>query len=84
MNILKIVYYIFGAFIGFVCGTIINIIFYWLDESGVKFAENLVKNYGAFGKFLLEMVNYLPLFGVALGIIIVQLFFGKELDSKRS
>lgn len=82
MNILKIVYFGFGAFIGFVCGTVISLIFYWLDQSGVKFADDLIKNYGAFGKFLLEMVNALPYFGVALGIIIVQLLFGKELDSK--
>jgi len=82
MNVLKIVYYGFGAFIGFICGTIINLIFYWLDQSGVKFASGLIQNFGAFGKFLLEMINALPYFGIALGIIIVQLLFGKKLDSQ--
>lgn len=80
---MKIIYYIFGAFIGFVCGSIINLIFYWLDQSGVKFAENLIQNYGAFGRFLLEMLNALPFFGLALGIIMVKLLFGNELDQRR-
>ena len=71
MNILKIVYYGFGAFIGFICGTAINLIFYWLDQSGVRFASDLIQNYEAFGRFLLEMINALPYFGIALGIIIV-------------
>ncbi len=82
MNILKIVYYVFGAFIGFICGTGINIIFYWLDQSGVRFASDLVQNYGVFGKFLLEMIYALPYFGAALGVVIVQLLFGKKLAGK--
>ena len=79
---MKYVYYGFGAFIGFVCGSVINLIFYWLDQSGVKFAAKLIENFGAFGKFLLEMLNALPLFGIALGIIMVKLIFGEELDRK--
>ena len=79
---MKIVYYAFGAFIGFVCGSIINLIFYWLDQSGVKFAGDLIKNYGDFGRFILELINALPLFGAALGVIIVQLLFGRQLENK--
>lgn len=82
MSIMKIVYYAFGAFIGFICGSVLNLIFFWLDQSGVKFAEDLIKNYGSFGKFILEMINALPFFGLALGIILVKLLFGKELDQR--
>ena len=82
MNIMKIVYYVFGAFIGFVCGSIINLIFYWLDQSGVKFAGDLIRNYGNVGHFILELIHALPFFGAALGIIIVQLLFGRELENK--
>ena len=31
---MKYVYYGFGGFIGFVCGTLINLIFYWVEQSG--------------------------------------------------
>ncbi|MZG29822.1 MAG: hypothetical protein F3741_03280 [Nitrospinae bacterium] len=77
---MKYAYYGFGAFIGFVCGTGINLIFYWLDQSGVKFAHYLITNFGFFGKYLLELINALPVIGAALGIILVKLLFERELS----
>ncbi|MFQ5451447.1 MAG: hypothetical protein ACE5E9_12525 [Nitrospinaceae bacterium] len=79
---MKIIYYGFGAFIGFICGSIINLIFFWLDRSGTHFAEHLVNQYDVWGRYLLQLINSLPYFGVAMGIIMVKLLFGKELDSK--
>ena len=76
---LKYAYYGFGGFIGFVCGMGINLIFYWLDQAGVKFAGYLIKNFGFLGKYLLELINALPIIGVALGIILVKLLFEREL-----
>tara|TARA_B100000686_G_C16577607_1_gene856354 strand:+ start:175 stop:417 length:243 start_codon:yes stop_codon:yes gene_type:complete len=76
---MKYVYYGFGGFIGFVCGMGINLIFYWLDQAGVKFAGYLIKNFGFLGKYLLELINALPVIGVALGIILVKLLFEREL-----
>ena len=76
---LKYAYYGFGGFIGFVCGMGINLIFYWLDQAGVKFAGYLIKNLGFLGKYLLELINALPIIGVALGIILVKLLFEREL-----
>lgn len=78
MDALKIIYYGFGAFIGFVCGTVINLIFYWVEKSGNPFLGGLIKNYGDFGRFLVELINMLPYFGIALGIIMVRLLFQKQ------
>ena len=76
---MKYVYYGFGGFIGFVCGTGINLIFYWLDQSGVKFAAYLIQNFGFLGKYILELINALPIIGVALGIILIKFLFNREL-----
>ena len=70
---MKFVYYGFGAFIGFGCGTAINLIFYWLEKSGNTLLTDLVQDYGLFGHFFAELVNMLPFFGVALGILLVRL-----------
>ena len=78
MDTLKIIYYGFGGFIGFVCGTIISLIFYWVEKSGNLFLGELIKNYGTFGRFLLEMINMLPYFGLALGIVMVRILFQKQ------
>jgi hypothetical protein len=79
---MKYAYYGFGAFIGFVCGMGINLIFYWLDQSGVKFAHYLIANFGFVGRYLLELINALPVIGAALGIILVKLLFERELTEK--
>ncbi|MAX17700.1 MAG: hypothetical protein CMH73_05950 [Nitrospina sp.] len=76
---MKYAYYGFGGFIGFVCGMGINLIFYWLDQAGVKFAGYLITNFGFLGKYILELINALPIIGLALGIILVKLMFEREL-----
>ena len=79
---MKYAYYGFGAFIGFVCGMGINLIFYWLDQSGVKFAHYLINNLGFVGRSLLELINALPIIGAALGIILIKLLFSRELTER--
>ena len=70
--IMKYIYYGFGGFIGFICGTAINLIFYMLDQSGIKFAGYLIKTLGFFGEYILELINALPLLGAVLGVILVM------------
>ena len=72
---MKWIYYGFGAFIGFVCGTIIEFIFYLLEQSGNRVISNMVRDYGVFGRFIAEMVSNLPYMGLALGIIMVCWLF---------
>ncbi|MBI4389179.1 MAG: hypothetical protein HY580_03280 [Nitrospinae bacterium] len=78
---MKYIYYGFGGFIGFVCGVLINLIFYGVEKSGHPFLTNLGRNYGMFGRYLAELVNALPIFGIALGMIMVKILFQKEFDS---
>ncbi|MFQ5673273.1 MAG: hypothetical protein ACE5G9_09270 [Nitrospinales bacterium] len=82
MDGLKIVYYGFGAFIGFICGTVINLIFYWVEKSGNPLLGGLAKNYGDFGRFLVELINALPYFGMALGIVMVKILFRKQWEKE--
>jgi hypothetical protein len=84
MNAMKLIYYGFGGFIGFVCGVVINLIFYWLEKSGVHFARDLVENYGLFGRYLIELIKALPYIGIAMGIILVKLLFGKQLEGENN
>ena len=72
---MKWVYYGFGAFIGFLCGTGINLIFYMLEQSGNRIISDVVRDYGMFGRFVAEMVNALPLMGLALGIVMIHWLF---------
>ena len=72
---MKWIYYCFGAFIGFVCGTVIEFIFYLLEQSGNRIISNMVRDYGVFGRFIAEMVSNLPYMGLALGIIMVFWLF---------
>ena len=75
MKNLKWIYYGFGAFIGFICGTIINFIFVLLEQSGNRIISNMVRDYGMFGRFVAEMVNALPLMGLGLGIVMIFWLF---------
>ena len=75
MDITKLIYYGFGGFIGFVCGIVINFIFIWVEKSGNPILSDMVRNYGAFGHYLIKLFNYLPFFGVVLGIILVKILF---------
>ncbi len=80
MTNMKLIYYGFGAFIGFVCGVVINLIFYWLEQSGIRLITDLVRDYGVAGRFVAGLVNMLPFVGAALGIILVRVLFQKEFD----
>ena len=78
--IMKYVYFGFGGFIGFICGVAINLIFYLLDQSGVKFAAYLIKTFGFFGEYILMLIDALPILGAVLGIILIKYLFGRELE----
>jgi hypothetical protein len=75
MKSMKWIYYSFGAFIGFVCGTVIEFIFYLLEQSGNRVISNMVRDYGILGRFIAEMVTSLPYMGLALGIVMVYWLF---------
>jgi len=77
---MKYVYYGFGGFIGFICGVAINLIFYLLDQSGIRFADYLIKNFNFFGEYILELIDALPFLGAALGFLLVRYLFGRELE----
>ena len=81
--IMRYVYFGFGGFIGFICGVAINLIFYLLDQSGVKFATYLIKTFGFFGEYILMLIDALPILGAVLGIILIKYLFGRELEEER-
>ena len=81
--IMRYVYFGFGGFIGFICGVAINLIFYLLDQSGVKFAAYLIKTFGFFGEYILMLIDALPILGAVLGIILIRYLFGRELEEER-
>ena len=82
MKNMKWIYYGFGAFIGFVCGTVIEFIFFLLEQSGNRVISNLVRDYGALGRFVAEMIANLPYMGFALGIIMIYWLFPEVVDDK--
>ena len=75
MKSMKWIYYGFGAFIGCVCGAVIELIFLLLEKSGDRVISNMVRDYGILGRFMAEMVSYLPYMGLALGIVMVYWLF---------
>jgi len=79
---MKWIYYGFGAFIGFICGSVIEFIFYLLEQSGNRVISNLVRDYGILGRFIAEMVANLPYMGLALGIIMVYSLFPEVFSDK--
>ena len=80
---MKWIYYGFGAFIGFICGTIINFIFILLEQSGSRIISNMVRDYGMLGHFVAKMVNALPFMGLALGIIMIHWLFPEIVGDKK-
>ena len=82
MKNLKWIYYGFGAFIGFVCGTVIEFIFYLLEQSGNRVISNMIRDYGVLGRFIAEMVANLPYMGLALGIIMIYRRFPEVVGDK--
>lgn len=79
MNI-KYLYYGFGGFIGFVCGVIISLLIWSVEKSGNPILTNLGRNYGLFGRYLLELFNALPFFGIAIGIVMVRIMFQNRFE----
>ena len=82
MKNLKWIYYGFGEFIGFICGTIISFIFFILEQSGNRIISDMVRDHGILGRFVAEIVNALPLIGIALGIIMIYWLFPEVVGSK--
>ena len=81
---MKWIYYGFGAFIGFICGTMINFIFVLLEQSGNRIISNMVRDYGILGNFVAEMINKLPFIGLALGIIMIYWLFPEVVGDKNN
>ena len=84
MKNMKWVYYGFGAFIGFSCGTVIEFIFYLLEQSGNRIISNMIRDYGILGRFIAEMVSSLPYMGLALGIIMIYWLFPEVVSDKKN
>ncbi|QPJ66348.1 MAG: hypothetical protein G3M78_13465 [Candidatus Nitrohelix vancouverensis] len=77
---MKFIYYGFGGFIGFVCGVVVSLIFFWLEKSGTPLLSNLVRDYGLIGRYIAELVNMLPYIGIVCGFLLVRILFKDELD----
>ena len=75
MKSMKWIYYGFGAFIGFVGGSVIEFIFDLLEQSGNRVISHMVRDYGILDRFIAEMVTKLPYMGLALGIVLVYWLF---------
>lgn len=79
---MKIVYYGFGAFIGFLCGITLNFVFFFVEKSGHPLMSNLIENYGILGQYLVTMINSLPYFGLAAGLVMIRMMFKDRWDRK--
>ena len=80
---MKWFYYVFGAFIGFICGTTIEFIFYLLEQSGNRIISNMIRDYGTLGRFVAEIVSNLPYIGLVLGVVMICYLF-PEIDSNKN
>ena len=80
---MKWFYYGFGAFIGFICGTTIEFIFYLLEQSGKRIISNMIRDYGTLGRFVAEIVSNLPYIGLVLGVVMICYLF-PEIDSNKN
>ena len=84
MDTMKYFYYGFGGFIGFVCGMVLQMIFYMVERSGYPVLTQLGRgDFGIFGKGLLMFFEALPYMGVVLGVILVRLMFRKDIEKER-
>jgi hypothetical protein len=80
---MKYFYYGFGGFIGFVCGMVIQMIFYMVERSGYPVLTQLGRgDFGMFGKGLLILFEALPYMGIVLGVILVRLMFRKDIEKE--
>ena len=81
---MKWFYYGFGAFIGFICGTTIEFIFYLLEQSGNRIISNMIRDYGTLGHLIAEIVSNLPYMGLALGILMIYWLFPEVVNNKNN
>ncbi len=85
MGTMKYFYFGFGGFIGFVCGMLIQMLFYMVERAGYPVLTQLGRgDYGIFGKGLLMLYEGLPYMGIVLGVILVRLMFRKDIEKEGS
>lgn len=85
MGKMTYVYYGFGGFIGFVCGLIIQLIFYAVEKSGNRILTQMGRgDYGFLGKAGLGLYEALPYMGMVLGVILVRIMFQKDIEKNGS
>ena len=83
MGNMKYFYFGFGGFIGFVCGIVIQMIFYAVERSGNRILTEAGRgDYGVIGKGLLVLYEGLPYMGIVLGVVLVRLMFRKEIEKE--
>ncbi len=75
-------YYLFGGFIGFVCGLMICLLFLFVEQSGQPVLSSLPQKFGVFGEYLLMLYDVLPLFGLVLGVVLVRKMFQNRFDEE--
>lgn len=73
-------YYIFGAFIGFVCGVVICLVLLMVEKSGHPILSSLPQKLGIFGVYLQHLYNVLPFFGIVLGVVLVRKMFPERFE----
>ncbi len=77
-------YYLFGGFIGFVCGSVICLIFLMVEKSGQPILSSLPQKFGVFGEYLLHLYNVLPFFGIVLGLLLVRKMFQHRFEEEEN
>lgn len=83
MGNMKYFYFGFGGFIGFVCGLVIQMIFYAVERSGNRILTEAGRgDYGIIGKGLLVLYEGLPYMGIVLGVVLVRYMFRKEIEKE--
>ncbi len=75
-------YYMFGGFIGGVCGFVVCLIFLMVERSGQPILSSLPQKFGIFGEYLLMLYNVLPFFGIVLGVILVRKMFPERFEDE--
>jgi hypothetical protein len=85
MGSMKYFYFGFGGFIGFVCGMVIQMLFFAVERSGNPILTRMGRgDYGVIGKGLLLLYEGLPYMGIVLGVVLVRYMFRKDIDKEGS